>query len=589
MNFKRKTIMKKAIFSVLCFVAWQVGHAQLTFTPNASLNAICPLVSTTFTINNIPVGCTQYTISLVSGDLASNTTFEVSNNQFTLSAADTPQEMVVRIIPIGGAPCIGQQDFKIPVRSINGQAPTFTGCQDIVIGRSESFNLTAILEYLYAGTSDQKEVAEYEWEIFAGGNNWNLTTINQQGVLRKIAQIVTDIQSDATIRARAVSHCGRVSDFSNCIIVRFVEPPCPIIGGPEFVVCEDTAPIGMLATVPQGLQGYTFHWTYPSGWIGTPQGPAGVVSPNGLNGGQVRLEARAFGRVSSPCIKEINLEPIEPSTMLVGDNFLCEDQQGLYLLNIPPPPNSTTTWVVTPSNATVPSAGTGISALIAANSGFNGNASIKFSVNTICNLTAERSRTFFVGKPIISNVAVNSQMGTIVQICPNDGLGSHYITLTVAGDFDNCVEWNDFGTTQSSHSTCSSFDFTLQSNPNNYPPYNTVFVNAIASNECGLVSQNIIAVPSYLACRNHWYEFRISPNPASTTVDIELHLYKDLEIENAPFQFIEVANNQGNIILTRTVENDFLQLDVSHYPDGFYYIRTTIENQPIIGKLLIMR
>lgn len=583
--------MKTIYFSFFLFfllASHKMSGQQIIISPNSEVAAICPLIQTEFTLSGIPPTCTMFTIELVEGAIAAGTSFIVDGNKFRLVPADIPQEMKVRIKPMSGISCISQTDFKILVRSIGGQAPTIDNCNNIVLGRSESFNLTAKLDYSYAGTSDQKEVREYEWEISAGGNNWNLTTINQPGVMRKIAQVVTDIQSDATIRVRAVSHCGRPSDFSNCIIVRFVAPPCPIIGGPEFIVCEDTAPIGMLATVPQGLQGYTFHWTYPSGWNGTPQGPAGVVSPSGLTGGTVLLEARAFGRASSPCTKEIKLEPIEPSTMLVGDNFLCDDQQALYLLNIPPPPNSTTTWVVTPSNATVPSAGTGISALIAANSGFNGNASINFSVNTICNLTAERSRTFFVGKPIISNVAVNSQMGTIVQICPNDGLGSHYITLTVAGDFDNCVEWNDFGTTQSSHSTCSSFDFTLQYNPNNYPPYNTVFVNAIASNECGLVSQNIIAVPSYLACRNHWYEFRISPNPASTTVDIELHLYKDLEIENAPFQFIEVANNQGNIILTRTVENDFLQLDVSHYPNGFYYIRTTIENQPIIGKLLIM-
>lgn len=345
----------------------------------------------------------------------------------------------------------------------------------------------------------------------------------------------------------------------------------------------------MLATVTPGLSGYTYHWTWPEGWSGSSTGSAGVVAPNGLTGGTVILVAKAFGRTSKPCTTDIVLEPIEPTTEAIGDQFLCDDEPGLYKLNITPPPSSTIAWVVSPSNATTPSSGTGQFASILASGSYNGDATITFTINTLCGIKT-RQKSFFVGRPKITNVKIDGKPGTFAYICPNGGLGSHWISLTLQGDQNNCIdEWDDFGTTATSHETCTEFDFTLQYNPNNYLPYNCVFVNAIASNECGIGSQNIIACPSYRACEEYQYEFEISPNPAITFVNVELYLDKNGDREQVDFDFIQLIDNRGNMLQTCQVTGQSIQLDVSNLQKGLYYLRTWIDEGYVMDELLIER
>ncbi|RMG86560.1 MAG: T9SS C-terminal target domain-containing protein [Bacteroidetes bacterium] len=290
---------------------------------------------------------------------------------------------------------------------------------------------------------------------------------------------------------------------------------------------------------------------------------------------------------SSPCTANIALEPIEPSTQAIGDQFLCDDEPGLYKLDITPPPSSAITWSVSPSNATTPSSGIGESATTSASGSYNGNATITFTINTLCG-TKTRQKTFFVGRPKITNVKVDGKSGTFVYICPNDGLGSHWISLSLQGDQNNCIdEWDDFGTTAESHETCTEFDFTLQYNPNNNPPYNCVFVNAIASNECGITTQNIIACPSYWACKDVKYAFEISPNPASTTVNVELYLDKNGNREQVDFDFIQLIDNHGNMLQSHQVTDQSIQLDVSNLQKGLYYLRTWIDEGYVMEELLI--
>lgn len=582
--------MKKTIFNALLFIlifSQQVALSQISISPNHTVdgNGACPDVSVTYTVNGIPQGC-SIVITLKSGNVVS---FDAdnSNKKFTVTWSDVPQKAEVRIKAASGT-CISETVKEVPVMSVFGLAPTITGCPpSVVIGKSESFEMTAQLLYQFKGVNDPGEVGEYQWEIVNGGAGWNITNINQNGIVNKKAQIVTDNQNGATIRVRGRSLCGKWSDWELCTISRFVKAPCPIIGAPTYVVCEDTETRGMLATVTSGLSGYTYHWTWPAGWNGSATGPAGVVTPNGLNGGTVTLVAKAFGLTSSPCTANIALEPIEPSTQAIGDQFLCDDEPGLYKLDITPPPSSAITWSVSPSIATTPSSGTGQSASTSASGSYNGNATITFTINTPCG-TKTRQKTFFVGRPKITNVKVDGKSGTFVYICPNDGLGSHWISLSLQGDQNNCIdEWDDFGTTATSYETCTEFDFTLQYNPNNNPPYNCVFVNAIASNECGITTQNIIACPSYWACKDVKYEFEISPNPASTTINVELYLDKNGNREQVDFDFIQLIDNHGNMLQSHQVTGQSIQLDVSNLQKGLYYLRTWIDEGYVMEELLI--
>ncbi|RMG86561.1 MAG: hypothetical protein D6714_04020 [Bacteroidetes bacterium] len=256
--------MKKTIFNALLFIlifSQQVALSQISISPNHTVsgNGACPDVSVTYTVDGIPQGC-SIEITLKSGNVVSFVA-DNPNKKFTVTWSDVPQKAEVRIKAASGA-CISETVKEVPVMSVFGLAPTITGCPpSVVIGKSESFEMTAELLYQFKGVNDPGEVGEYQWEIVNGGAGWNITNINQNGIVNKKAQIVTDNQNGATIRVRGRSLCGKWSDWELCTISRFVKAPCPIIGAPTYVVCEDTETKAMLATVTPGLSGYTYHWT----------------------------------------------------------------------------------------------------------------------------------------------------------------------------------------------------------------------------------------------------------------------------------------------------------------------------------------
>jgi hypothetical protein len=582
--------MKKQLYATMALLFCVIGatlFAQVALTPNPQQFGQCPGVKT-YTVSGLGNNCGNFNVVLIAGS-ATITNVNVQNKTFTISVVDIPQNVFVRVEPdTSDADCEDQREFTIPVRSIFGQVPLITGCTSPVIGKSVSFNLTAELKYQFKGSSDPAEVASYEWEFMSGGTGWNMTTISQGGVGNKVAQIVTDIQNDATIRVRGVGHCGLKSEWTTCGIVRFVKPPCPIGNAPPYVVCENTDLLALTATVDPTLTGYTYHWTYPSGWTGNATGPAGIVSPNGMNGGTVTLVAKAFGRTSTPCTVPIPLEPIVPATRAIGPEFLCDDEPGLYTIDILPPSSSQITWSVSPSTATHPSSGTGMSPLLNASDDYNGNATITFTINTLCG-PAIRSDTFFVGRPKINDVKIDGILRTFAYVCPIGG-GSHWISVDLQGDADNCVDiWDDFGTTATSFKACEEFDFTFQYNPANYPPYNCVFVNAIVSNDCEINTQNIVVCPSYAACQREEYEFVISPNPANSTVNVSLWFDPDGVGEQVDFDFLEVIDNRGNVLQNHQAPGLDAQFDASNLREGLYYVRTWIEAGYVMGQLLIER
>jgi hypothetical protein len=355
------------------------------------------------------------------------------------------------------------------------------------------------------------------------------------------------------------------------------------------MVCEDTQSIGVLATVTPGLSGYTYHWTWPAGWNGNSSGSSGIVTPNGLNGGEIRLVAKAFGKTSNPCIAKIELETIEPSTEVIGDKFLCDDEPGVYTLNIPTPPGSTIRWEITPTQAATPSTGTGETAKLIATEDYSGQALLKYTIENKCG-SKTRELPLFTGRPRIKNVTVDGKPGTFVYVCPSEGKRKHWINLELEGDFDNCIdEWNDQGTTSTSHKACKEFDFTMIYNPKNFPPYDCAIIRAKASNECGETTQNIVVCPSYWACKDAIYQFEFAPNPASNLVNISLALKEGQNLQQVNFPYIEILDRQGVIMRRENVSDSSIQLDVSDLPTGLYYVRTWIEDGYVMDNLLIER
>jgi len=269
--------MKNSIISnciILLFIILYGNDifCQITLAQDPTHFGQCP-GALAYTYENLPSGCDTFTLQITSGK---GTITAQNSIGFTLNAADSVQEITLRLTSTDLS-CPAEKIFKIPVLSIN--APdTITDCPPkLVVGKSHNFELTANMLFKYRGDTDPTEVDGYQWQIASGGTGWNLTALDEGLIFDKHAQIVTNSQHGAIIRARAVfnSQCSpAVSVWDTCEVERYAQDPCPIVGAPAYIVCGDVTDLGLLATVTAGLSGYTYHWTYPSGWSGPSSGPA---------------------------------------------------------------------------------------------------------------------------------------------------------------------------------------------------------------------------------------------------------------------------------------------------------------------------
>ncbi len=207
-----------------------------------------------------------------------------------------------------------------------------------------------------------------------------------------------------------------------------------------------------------------------------------------------------------------------------------------------------------------------------------------------CDSTVKYVDTFFAGTPLIRGLKVDDRPANYINyICPNEGLGSHWIDTEVLGDDNNCMDnWTATGAS-SIYWNCHEFDFTLQYNPQKSPPYNTVYATATASNVCGNRTQSYIFIPSYWACNYQQWFFKISPNPAQDFINIHLVKFDEesgSEI-NCQMNNLEIIDFQGNLKSSISVNNTEAIVNLNGYLNGKYVVRTTVEGQQITGQFFV--
>ncbi|MDX1912465.1 MAG: hypothetical protein SFV22_13305 [Saprospiraceae bacterium] len=552
--------MKNTLILTLFMLAYSL-QAQIYLTPNHNVSNIgaCPNTSIEYTVEGIPAECNQFTIELVSG-LANTFATSANNNKFTVVWADISQVAHIRFSPkVNGCPA--QTDFFIPVISVANTSPSIFNCPgQVVIGKNVTFTLTASLFYNAYGVNDPMEVDSYEWQIASGGSGWTLTP----GPAGRTATITTDIESDAVVRVRGVSHCGDRSGWTTCTITRYVQPPCPIVGAPSFVVCKDMTPIALSATLPSGVTGYTYEWTFPQGWTGNTQGAGTTVTPSGVTGGKIRLVAKAFGKTSSPCEQNVNLEVIHPNTQITGPVNVCSSTQGQFGLSIPLPPGTDVTWSVSPSNLVTPFAGNGAVANVSAHNTNNGQATISFSVDNDCG-TKTISKTFFVGKPttpVIIGLPDCFPQGDNMNLnAYSQGATSYSWTFPTCG-----VEYDPV---EDPFPTDCWYNYTGDSSASGqvlfYVGINGGSVSVFASNVCGVSSINAPinfcdepgggpgtpGAPIIPLVGNGGTYGTIYPNPASGYLDLTLlDTYFDPTKEKTLYIQTQNGNNAGMEVFT---------------------------------------
>jgi len=576
--------MKNLCFTLAClFITSMNLIAQVTISPNPALNGICPDTDVTFTVSGIDSDCSVE--FLVEGDA----TISTNGNTFTVNSSDFSQnlEVLLDTDSNSNSDCsTSDQTFTIPVISVSQDWPTISGCPgSVVAGIANTIELSAELLYTIKGTDDPSEVSAYNWSIESGGTNWSLSTTNAPGVQRKNATLVTDRCSPATISVTAVDKCGNKSLPQTCVIERFVESPT-VEGEPDYVICCDVVSFPLTAeqnTV--GLSDYTYDWDFGS-WSGTAVSNFAIVTADGMSPGQISVNANACGLTSASVAVNVDLETIEPSTIVLGSEFLCNDESETYLLNIEPESCASVTWEVIPAEAASQSSGSGSSTSITASATYNGDATIIFTINTPCGV-ATRSKDLFVGAPKINIVGFDGNVGggTFNRICSN--LASHSFLVSLQGDSDGCVdEWDDNGTTASNFGNCLEFDYTL---PYGEGQSQCAFITVRASNECGDVNQNFIFCESPWACKDWSWGFSISPNPSYGIIDIELQLDKDGIVETKAFDRLEILDDLGNLKQSFEIRSLSSRLDLSSLPSGTYYARTYIDEGYVLTPFQILK
>jgi hypothetical protein len=551
--------MKNTLILTLFMLAFSL-QAQIYLSPNHNISNIgaCPNTAIEYTVNDIPEECNQFTIELIGGSATSFST-TANYNKFTVVWADIPQVATVRFKPTG-LNCQAQTDFLIPVISVTNTSPAILNCPgQIVIGKVVTFSLDAFLPYIVYGANDPIEVASYEWGFASGGTGWSMSTSNSG----RTATITTDLQNDAVIGVRGVSRCGNRSGWTTCTITRYVQPPCPIVGAPSYVVCKNTTPIALAATPPAGVTGYTYEWSFPQGWTGNTQGTNTVVTPSGTTGGKIRLIARAFGKTSAPCEKEVTLEVIDPNTQITGPNNVCGGSQGQFALSIPLPPGTDVTWNVSPSNLVSPAAGMGAVANMLAHNTNNGQATISFHVDNDCG-TKTLTKSFFVGKPTTPVV-------TGLPNCFSQGNSMHLNATSQGANwyswtFPNCnVEYDPVEDPFPTHCWYNyTGDSSVSGQVHFFVGQNGGSVSVFASNQCGVSSINIPVnfcdeaggpgtpgAPIVPLVGNGGTYGTIYPNPASGYLDLALlDTYFDPTKEKTVYIQTQQGNSAGTEVFT---------------------------------------
>jgi len=301
----------------LCLLTSQVAlysQSAIQISPNHTKSGVAACPDPTineYTLLNVPPSC-GVNISLVEGE-AEEFIPDNDNKKFLAAWADIPQKVKVRIAPVQPG-CFPITEIEIIVLSITGFGPSFysneVSCPGLLVaGKVESFSMLSELFYPFRGQQDPPLANFYEWELQVDSTSqWHINSISPNGNTDQLALLLADLAYPATLRARAKSKCGIWSEWRSCEISRYAMSFCPIKASIDTARCGSTEPVIFFITPSNLLTGYTYHWIFPDGWTGNATGNAILVTPNGLNGGFVKMYATAFGYTSDTCELYIPIE-----------------------------------------------------------------------------------------------------------------------------------------------------------------------------------------------------------------------------------------------------------------------------------------
>ena len=436
----------KHIFTIALVCAFSFISAQ-TLSPDNSILGLCPLEETTVFINNIPSTCVVDEIELESG--AATIIPGQNNESFTIEPTDIVQVVGVRITFGNGSNsnCTVNPRFQnYAVLSMNEIEPSITGSLNFIAGRNNNTELQASAFYSFQGSGDPTGADTYNWSLPNTSPFTFSTRSSNQDFTDNIVDLIIDLGSEGEICVTATNSndcpsSGSISDEACVTITRFAGQLTQILGAPPEISCNNVTPF-TVSTSPaeNGLTGYTYTWSVPSGWTASPTtGLTTTITPNGLNGGEISVVATAFGYQSEATTTSIGIVDFDPSTEVMGDDLVCNSPSTFTLS--PAPPGGTVSWEVTPSFAVDQSSGTGSTATFSSSGSSTGNATITFTANSACGGTETFTYDFYSGFPRVTSISIDGSPGGTYNTVPVSGpTEAHYIDIDFMADSDDCVD-----------------------------------------------------------------------------------------------------------------------------------------------------
>jgi PKD repeat protein len=397
-------------------------------------------------------------------------------------------------------------------------------------------------------------------------------------------------------------------------------PDFPVFINPKTSVCKNSEEIFTVIQEDTNI----YHWTLPSGWIGSSSTNSIEITNNGTNGNlYVASENKCgIGLKKKLEISIVEEKPNQPSS-ISGPNPVCENTIVNYsVINVP---NVAYYWdlpsgwtannshennievntntkggiiTLTPINA----CGVGISRIlnvstnkpIGSVSSIEGETAICEGTNHVYSISAENATIYnwqlpsnWDGNSVFKSISTTAgkESGT-VQVTPENACGiaeTQRLDITVTplpiSNFNYSTEENKVSFSNQSE-YADSYYWSFGDNENSTEINPTHEYEHSGNYEVTLTAKNNCAERKYYANINisilntnqiETSNINLYPNPSTGLIKIE-GLKQEADIK--------VINTIGELILTKHVKGNLIEdIDISKFAEGFYQILIVTDNK----------
>ncbi|MBS1486802.1 MAG: T9SS type A sorting domain-containing protein [Bacteroidetes bacterium] len=567
---------------------------SLTSTASPVNGTICPVISNTYSIDNIPSGCTP-NWTFTNGQIVGTN----NKQSITIIWNDTPG--AIATLSVSFSNCTKESDNKIVVApwsalilSVNGQSfSSNNGPASIDYCNTKTVHITVPHMFVQGtGGITQPPVQEviYSWTLppgwYAEGNITS-TPLNGITIHPTACAVPGNVQVVGAINDR----CGSAGSSAPMSISLSGYNPTVTIAVPQgytgSTACN-TTPVTFTALLNPSLgcvQSYA--WSYPGSWqLISQTGNTIKLKPSGTpaDSGPISVS------ISFTCGSVINSAPYTPPFVyptVTGPAIICST--ATYSINNNTASNQVK-WSVNLSQALNIDPNTGTATVLA----YGGPAKIMATFTNGCTVPIT-PLDIYVGLPSFNTISIDGNIQAY-PFCdagniPYTALVDHIVEISVSGNTSPPVMTLNKNSAVVSGSSLSPtrFNFISKSASANFT------ISLSAKNTCGtnnqcmsFCNQNCMVINAQ-ATRHT--TINIFPNPAASfmTVQVKDSLSSDLRSTWQQAYQLKLMDNFGSPVYSAQSSGENINIPVHNFSPGIYYIHVLQRDAVIRRQVIIDR